>query len=50
MNDPQNAEDVRFHFGLSVAIAKDGLGALLLLNGAAAAALITLAGQAVGIF
>jgi hypothetical protein len=38
-------EDARHHFGLAVGIAKEGLRALLILNGGAAVALIALAGS-----
>jgi hypothetical protein len=38
-------EDTRHHFGLAVGIAKEGLRALLILNGGAAVALIALAGS-----
>jgi hypothetical protein len=38
-------EDARHHFGLAVGIAKEGLRALLIVNGGAAVALIALAGS-----
>jgi hypothetical protein len=44
----ENAEDVRHHFGLAVNIARDGLRALLILNGGAAVALLALAGAVAG--